>query len=373
MLRFIFYGILTFATANSQAYYVGDSLVQEGVYAFYNYDFDNSVEILDQAKKKYPDHPGVHLIWASSRWVRSQANDPVEETYRVLEADLREIKPIYEELVLKYPNDPNYKLYHGSSVGLSARVSLGKKEWLNTLLHSHKGFSIIKGIASQSNQIVDLQLPIGIVEYYSGVSNVILRWTIALMGFEPSVESGLEKIMQAANEGKWSWIEAKAILCNLYLWVEDDPVLSLPHARELAYNFPENYWFNLLYLESLIRTNMFNDSYKVIEKMDDLLLNLTDRQKEWYKPYLSYEIALLHFHKKEYKESLKNVKKTIKNYAGELDVILGNAYLLEGMAYDKLSKRIKAKQSYRKCIELKNFSIAMKKAEKYLERSFSEI
>ena len=62
MLRFIFYGILTFATANSQAYYVGDSLVQEGVYAFYNYDFDNSVEILDQAKKKYPDHPGVHLI-----------------------------------------------------------------------------------------------------------------------------------------------------------------------------------------------------------------------------------------------------------------------------------------------------------------------
>jgi tetratricopeptide (TPR) repeat protein len=241
------------------------------------------------------------------------------------------------------------------------------------LLHSHKGFSIIKGIASQSSQIVDLQLPIGIVEYYSGVSNVILRWTIALMGFEPSVESGLEKIMQAANEGKWSWIEAKAILCNLYLWVEDDPVLSLPHARELAYNFPENYWFNLLYLESLIRTNMFNDSYKVIEKMDDLLLDLTDRQKEWYKPYLSYEIALLHFHKKEYKESLKNVKKTIKNYAGELDVILGNAYLLEGMVYDKLSKRIKAKQSYRKCIELKNFSIAMKKAEKYLERSFSEI
>ena len=81
----------------------------------------------------------------------------------------------------------------------------------------------------------------------------------------------------------------------------------------------------------------------------------------------------MHFHKKEYKESLKNVKKTIKNYAGELDVILGNAYLLEGMAYDKLSMRIKAKQSYRKCIELKNFSIAMKKAEKYLERSFSEI
>ena len=365
MLRFIFYGILIFATVDGQAYYVGDSLVQEGVHAFYNYDFDNSVEILDQARKKYPDHPGVHLIWAASRWVRSQANDPVEETYRVLEQDLKEIKPVYEELILKYPYDPNYKLYLGSSIGL------GKKEWLNTLFNSHKGFSVIKGIANESDQIVDLQLPIGIVEYYAGISNVFLRWTIDLLGFEPSVESGLEKIMQAANEGKWSWIEAKAILCNLYLWVEDDPMLSLPHARELAYNFPENYWFNLLYLESLIRTNMFDDSYEIIEKMENLLSNLTDRQKEWYKPYLSYEIALFYFQKKEYEESLKNVKNTIRDYAGELDIILGNSYLLEGMVYDKLNVREKAKESYRKCIELKNFSIAMKKAEKYLERSYS--
>ena len=47
MLRFIVYSILIFAFAKGQAYYIGDSLVQEGVHAFYNYDFDKSVEILD--------------------------------------------------------------------------------------------------------------------------------------------------------------------------------------------------------------------------------------------------------------------------------------------------------------------------------------
>ena len=219
---------------------------------------------------------------------------------------------------------------------------------------------------------MDLQLPIGIVEYYAGVSNVFLRWAIDLLGFEPSVESGLEKISDAANNGKWSWIEAKAILCNLHLWAEDDPILALPHARDLAYNFPNNYWFNLLYLESLIRTNMIEESDLVIKNMEKILPKLTDRQKEWYTPYHSYEIALLHFYKKEYKESLKNVRSTIKNYSGELDVILGNAYLLQGMVYDKLSKRKKAIESYRKCIKLKNFSNAMDKAEKYLERSYSE-
>ena len=43
------------------------------------------VEILTRAQNQYPDHPGVHLIWAASRWVRSQAYDPIEETYQVLE------------------------------------------------------------------------------------------------------------------------------------------------------------------------------------------------------------------------------------------------------------------------------------------------
>ena len=373
LLRFIVYGVISLAVANSQAYYVGDSLVQKGVNAFYNYQFDNSVIILEQAREKFPDHPGVHLIWAASRWVKSQANDPIEDTYQVLERDLIEIKQTYEELVLKFPNDPNYKLYQGSAIGLSARVSLGKKEWLNTLIRSYKGVSIIGSITNDSESIVDLQLPIGIVEYYAGISNPILRWTIDLVGFDPSMESGLKKILYAANEGKWSWIEAKAILCNLYLWVEDDPILSLPHARELVYHFPKNYWFNLLYLESLIRTNRIDDAYKVIGNMDNLLDNLTARQKEWYIPYQSYEKALLNFQQKRYRETLKNIKKTINEYSGEFDVILGNAYLIQGMAYDKLSKRDKALESYNNCIELNNFSIAMDKARKYLKRSYSEI
>ena len=373
MLRFIVYGIISLTVTHSQAYYVGDSLVQEGVNAFYNYEFDRSIKILDQAREQFPEHPGVHLIWASSRWVRSQANDPIEETYKVLETDLIKINPIYEELVLKYPNDPNYKLYQGSSIGLFARVSLGKKDWLNTFTRSLKGFSIIRSIPKDSHNIVDLQLPLGIVEYYAGISNIFLRWTIELLGFDPSMESGLEKILEAANEGKWSWIEAKSILCILYLWVEDDPVLALPHARELSYNFPDNYWFNLLYVESLIRTNRIDDAYKVLENMNNLLQNLTDRQKEWYTPYQSYEIALLYFRQKQYRKSLENVAKTINNYSGELDVILGNAYLLQGMLYDKLGKRNDAIESYKSCIELDNFSIAMQKAKKYVKRSYSEI
>ena len=138
--------VLFVTIVHSDDYYKGDTLVRKGVHAFYNYEFDKAVDILTQARDNFPDHPGVHLIWAASRWVRSQANSPVKETYRILNEDLKEIGPVYDSLVNRFEYDPNYKLYQGSALGLSARVALGKKQWIRTLIRSYKGFIIIKEV-----------------------------------------------------------------------------------------------------------------------------------------------------------------------------------------------------------------------------------
>ncbi len=354
-------------------YYKGDTLVREGVHAFYNYEFDKAVNILSEARIQFPDHPGVHLIWAASRWVRSQAHSPVEETYRILQKDLDDIGPVYDELVDKYEYDPNYKLYQGSALGLSARVALGKKQWLRTLIRSYRGFIIIKDVAKGSPEITDAQLPIGIVEYFAGLSNPIISWAVRLYDLDASTESGLHRMALAADEGHWSWIEAKAILSNLYLWVENDPILALEHAKDLVRYFPDNYYFNLLYLESLIRTDKIDISKVIIRDMKISSSKLTDRQIKWYSPYLDYEIALLSFHQEDYPKALELVSQTIDDYTAELDIILGNAYLLQGMCYDRLDRRVKAKDSYNKCIALDNFSGSIKRAKEYLRQPFSGI
>ena len=65
-------------------FYEGDSIVEAGVRAFYNYRFDESVEILTEAREKYPNHPGVHMIWAASRWVRAKALIQLREAIKCL-------------------------------------------------------------------------------------------------------------------------------------------------------------------------------------------------------------------------------------------------------------------------------------------------
>ena len=241
----IIFAILLISYCNANDYYEGDSLIKKGVYAFYNNEFDKAVEILTDCRIQYPEHPGVHLIWAASRWVEAQAFLSVNETYEILENDLEIIQTAYDTLVVKYYYDSNYKLYQGSALGLSARVALGKKQWLKTLFHSYKGFQIIRDITKESPSIIDAQLPIGIVEYFAGISNPMVNWAIKLYDLEPSTESGLRRIALAADEGSWAWIEAKAILSNLYLWVENEPILALQYSSDLVREFPKNFYFNL--------------------------------------------------------------------------------------------------------------------------------
>ena len=227
-------------------------------------------------------------------------------------------------------------------------------------------------VSAESPHLKDASLAIGIVEYYAGISNILLKWAVNLYGLNASSEGGLNTISIAANESDWAWIEAKGILSFLYLWVEDEPELAYEYSSSLVEHFPKNYYFNLLLLESMIRTNYTHKSLDQIKEIDNLTRDLTDRQKDWYGPYLDYEKALLAFHSEQFAISLDLLEKAISSYSAELDIILGNAYLLKGMTLDKMNNRTDAISAYKKCLKLDNFSSAMKKAKHYLNQPYQK-
>jgi len=357
---------LTFSIDNN-----GDSMVMEGVRAFYNYEFARATDILDDARVKYPDHPGVHFIWSSSKYYISQAKDPIAATYDTLENTLDQIEPLYERYVEDYPNNSQYNLYLGSTKGLRARASLGNKAWLSILIDAYRGFTIIEKVSRENPDLVDAKLPIGIVEYYASVGNVLIRWAVDLYGLETSKDKALKKISDAAKNSKWAWIEASGIISFIYLWLEDAPFQALPFTEKLSKEFPRNFYFNILHLESLIKTSSLKEAKSLIGVMDNNFVLLTKRQKEWYGPYLNYEKALLLFHKKNYLKTLPIIDSAIENYSGELDIILGNLFLLKGKVFDLQGDRRNAIKYYKKCIGLNNLSFAIKESKQYLKKPYT--
>ena len=348
----------------------GDSLIMEGARAFYNYDFDRSIKVLNIARDKYPTHPGVHFIWASAKYYISQARDETIVTYDTLKNSLDHIDPIYEKLIADFPNNQGYKLYFGSSKGLRARSSLGKKEWISVLIQSYTGFKIIKEVANKNPEMVDAQLPIGIVEYYASISNPIIKFLVSIYGLDASKYSALEKISNAAKYSDWAWIEASGVIAFIYLWIENDPGKAILFTNRLNLEFPNNYYYRIIHTESLIKNFRLDEAWNQIDLLQKNFKNLTLKQKQWYGPYLDYEKSLILFYEKKYNKSFQLIEKAILNYNGELDMVLGNLFLLKGKILDIWKRHEEAKGFYKECIGLANFSYAIAESKKYLISPF---
>lgn len=347
-----------------------DSMIWRGIKAWYNYDTERSVRILDSARVLYPDHPTVHLVYAAARYQHSQATDPIEENYRILENDLAEIIPVYDSLVQAHPEKPVYRLYQGSAIGLKARVHLGRKEWLKTLWSAYQGFSIINAVARENPELIDAQLPIGVVEYYAELSGYLVRLAAGFFGLEPSFDEGRKAIVKAANEGEFAWIEAKSILVYLYIYIEDRPELALPHLSDLISHFPGNWYYRQLYTESLLKTGDLEQGFRSLEYIDLEYNSLTTCNKVNFGGYLQYEWALYHFLSGDLKAAETALDSVISDYQAELDAILACSYLLHGKIMDIHGNRAEAIEAYRKAIALDNFTYPVKEAETYLEEPF---
>ena len=290
--------------------------------------------------------------------------------YKILEGDLNEIIPILEHLSDAHNDIPEYDLYLGSAIGLKARITLGRKEWVSTLMNAYRGFQIIRRIEREYPDQMDAKLPIGIVEYFSGLNPGLVQWTAKLIGLEATRKAGLEKIEMAVSEGEFANVEAKKIITFLSLWVENDIKTALRYSDDLHRDFPKNYFFTIMYLESMIKSGEKDRVLNLFSELERELESLTPIQREWYKSYLDYEKSQYHFRNSDFEKALHYVNLSINEYHAELDIILSHALLLKGKLHDINHEREKAIISYKKCVKLDNYSSAVGEAKNYLKQRY---
>ncbi|MEE8437381.1 MAG: hypothetical protein V3S22_03485 [Candidatus Neomarinimicrobiota bacterium] len=350
----------------------GDDIVKEGVRAFYNYEFERSIQILNRVRRDYPENPIVHLTWVGARWKFNEANSPSDDTYSFLSRDIDEVDSVYTGLLEKYPDHPEYMLYLGSTRGLKARYLLGQKKWFSTLAAAFQGFQLIKHSAELDPELKDACLPLGILEYYAGLSNFFIKSAASLFGLEPSRFAGLEKMEMAADKSQWAWIEAKSVLSYIYLWMDADPYKGEKIAAELAQEFPQNYDFQIHYIEGLLQTNKIDQAEELLRGMEAKLKLLTSRQQVLFSSALHYEWGHYYFITGNYKQSLVSLEHCISEYRSDLDAVLSFAFLRKGMILDLQDNRKAALSAYESCRKLDNFSQAIVLSQKYLERPYTQ-
>ena len=350
----------------------GDEVVWQGISAFYNEDYNKAVEVLTQARDDFPEHPTVHLVWAVSLWLQSQAQDGFEVAHTVLEKSSAEIIPVYKGLLKKYPHDPAYKLNMATTQGLLARVALGKKDWLGVVSSGLKGYQGARAVHRSHPEIYDTYLPLGVLNYYVGRSSSVIQVLGKFFGMEANSEIGLQQINLAVEKGEYARVEAASILAYIYLWIQDDPQIALIYCDKLRSEFPKSAYYHHIYTETLLQLKRLDEAEKSLaftQKMADD--NLPASKKAW-QPTLKYQRALLNFHRGNIDEALKLTTASINEFNTELDTPLGYGYLLRGMIYDLKGERRKAVANYRAAVKLENYTTAVTKAKRFLKEPYQK-
>lgn len=348
----------------------GDAEVRRGADAFYNYEYEQSVKILDNSRKKYPNHPGVHIAWVAAKWRSDESTLSRENVYKNFDKNLDDIELIYDSLLAENPDDPEYLLYYGSTKGLKARIQLGQKKWIPTLISAYRGFRIIQKVSELDSTLIDAYLPIGVVEYYIGMSNVLLKAGAELFGLEASKEEGIRKMEIAAFQSPWAWTEAKSILSFIYQFIDIDVDRGLLLSKDLADRYPNNYDFKIHYAESLLQKGELQLAKQLLDELKNTFYDQRPRHQQRFSSYLDYIWGHYHYLNGNDNKALGFLEQSINLYYSDLDAILGEAYLLKGKILDRQGKRMEAVISYKKCLKLDNSTNAMSLARIYLDDPF---
>jgi hypothetical protein len=339
-------------------------IIQDGIQALYNYEFDHAITLFDSARKIDASHPVPPLVLISTKWLKTQTEHGYDSSYNMINEEVEITIPIYKRLIKRYPYDPEMVLYLGATYGLRARTAMANKDWMDVLYFGYQGLKYIRKVQNMDSQLLDVYMPIGLMEYFACLSPVPVQWAAKLLGLSASCEQGFEYLEIAAKQSHYSWIEASNVLSYAYLHVERDYIKAEEVISPLVENFPGHPYFSFLKGELLAKSEKWEELDDFMPKLEAFTISGPFLQQNECQLKLEYIHALKAFHHGNYSLSIEKCDWIISNYHMEFDWLKGFAHLLRGQSYDILDKRYLAVDDYKKVLKMDDYYPEVEEARK---------
>ncbi len=364
--------LLLFSAVSAQHSLISPAqpLVESGINALYNYQFDQAITLLDSARNTDPEHPVAPFILIAAKWLKAQTELGYDSSYVVLIREAGKAVPVYKQLIKAHPENAEYYLYLGSTYGIRARVALAQKAWIDVLYSGYQGYKMVRIAQALQPALWDTYMPKGSLEYYASKSPQIIQWMAELFGIDVDTRQGLIDLKIAARLSHYSWIEASNMLVYANLYLEKNYEEALLWVEPLVNRFPRHPFFAFLKGEALAKAGKW-------EQLDAMMPDLENfTNTELFLPRnecqikLSYIRALKTFANGQYEDTITLTTWMIDNYYMEFDWLLGFAHNLRGNSYDLLGERELAIRDYRVTARLENRYPEVEEAKKLLTRPY---
>jgi tetratricopeptide (TPR) repeat protein len=346
--------------------------IQEGIAAYYNFDFEKANKIFDEIIREYPKDPlGYYMKLETKWWMLINQIDNTEsneEFVRILEKSI----DVARAQVQQNRKNAGARFFLGVTYGRWGMYEgiLGKK-W-SALKKSIKGRDYLLEVEKMDPTITDIYTPLGIYDFYTATQSQFIRLLGAFFyRLYGSKKNGLAKLQTAMEKGTYTRDEAKFYTALFYLQFEGRYDEGLKLLQELHTRFPDNLTFTGMLAFAHQRLNQYDEAIRLY---DEVLKKAQERNI-----YGKESLATAHYFAGETLRKAGRLDEAVEHYKIVLDTPLTKSYWLEAYANLELGRicdlkgdRSNALQYYQKVMSLKSYRRSQKLAEQYLKEPFQK-
>ncbi len=237
---------LAAAAPSAQAQWIEDpaidASIQEGIRATYNIEFEAADRAFSAVERARPDHPAGPFFKAMVEWWRILIDFDDESRDEGFYRKLERVIDMCDKRLDANENDLAGLFFKGGSIGFRGRLLAMRKSWIKAAADGREALPIVQDAARIAPKNADINLGVGIYNYYADVLPDKYPLLKPVMLFLPSGDrdKGIRQLRYAAQKARYAQWEAVYFLAQVYSSYENKPSSALPFARLLADEFPAN-------------------------------------------------------------------------------------------------------------------------------------
>ena len=234
----------------------------------YNRNYNSSLNALESWKEAMPEHPLWPLLEAIESWwpvlidLENTSYDDVFLQKAQVVADL------CNQILKEHPDHLDALIIRSIINGQIARYHSNRYRWLQSFRHARRALRDFFLVESSYPELPDIQFGIGMYRYFAAflVEEYTLARPLKWMLPAGDRQEGLARLKAAADSSIFMEPEATYFLGHIYLHYEREPDLALEYLERLYHRYPDNSYYQRLYIRSLFQLRHFDDALVAIEE-----------------------------------------------------------------------------------------------------------
>ncbi len=340
-------------------------VVQRGIDHIYNYEFAESDAVRRTLQGRYPDHPLNYFITAFQMYWQYL---PVKDNKAKLDEYVRNLNNCLSAVEKQYGKNsqhPEAVFFRLAARGYLALMYNYQNELLKAAGEGQKAYNNLTEALKLVDQNPEFLFVAGTYNYYVEAypeDHAIVR---PLMFFfkDGNKSLGLKQLYLATRKAIITKVEAAYILAQTYLDHESRPDLAARYTDPLVSAYPKNPIFRMIHVQSLLLAGRYAEAERQLPELK--------KQNSGFFP-IPWRFFDGYLQEKKY----RNDTNAQNYYLAALKTPYDAQYTKEyhAMAYaglariaDRSGDQQKAKEFYKKCLDLAQYKSVVKEAREYLK------